>query len=555
MTHWGSTNRNNENNRGGRGRTDGRYPGRGQGRVDGRGRYQNPQGRDRGRGRGRGRSSRPPGRGNIHTGYCDETEWQNLSIDQRTQVLEARGTKRNVNTITVTTHGQRSNDYISAITDVPASIVTGPGPSNTQGNSNASTNNTLGGSAGTQFGCRRLAALTSDTRYKRVQQNRTNIGSISINQVSADKKGFIELDSHADTCCVGEDCRIIAVTEDVCQVHPFHPDYDAIEEVPVVQAATAYDDPDSGITYILIINQALQVPNLHTTLLNPNQMRKNGIIVDDIPKHLAHNPDMATHSIYIPSHDLCIPLRLKGIISGLHSRYPSIHEVENFTWVESTSSEPWDPKSAELAEQEEEYEKRTASIDHDMSPDRHIYAMKTNDIPQQYSIQRETILAETVHKVQINAISSNKSNIALRNKIAKTFNVGLETANQTLNATTQLALRHTLHPIHRRYRTQVAQLRYPRLSGRHGRFHTDSFFGSTPSIHGSTMGQMYTNDMNFTKFYPMKTKAEAPNTLISFMQDIGIPSELHSDDAKELTQGQMKELAREFWIKTSQSEP
>jgi hypothetical protein len=54
----------------------------------------------------------------------------------------------------------------------------------------------------------------------------------------------------------------------------------------------------------------------------------------------------------------------------------------------------------------------------------------------------------------------------------------------------------------------------------------------------------------------MKMKAEAPNTLISFMQDdIGIPSELHSDDAKELTQGQMKELARESWIKTSQSEP
>ncbi len=53
----------------------------------------------------------------------------------------------------------------------------------------------------------------------------------------------------------------------------------------------------------------------------------------------------------------------------------------------------------------------------------------------------------------------------------------------------------------------------------------------------------------------MKSKAEAPNTLISFMQDINIPSELHSDDAQELTMGRMKELAREFWIKTTQSEP
>jgi hypothetical protein len=39
------------------------------------------------------------------------------------------------------------------------------------------------------------------------------------------------------------------------------------------------------------------------------------------------------------------------------------------------------------------------------------------------------------------------------------------------------------------------------------------------------------------------------------MQDIGIPSDLHSDDAKELFQGRMKELMRKFWIKGSQSEP
>jgi hypothetical protein len=65
---------------------------------------------------------------------------------------------------------------------------------------------------------------------------------------------------------VGAYCHIISVTEDVSQVHPYHPDYDAIEKVPVVQATTAYDDPETGITYMLIINQALKVPNLETTL-------------------------------------------------------------------------------------------------------------------------------------------------------------------------------------------------------------------------------------------------------------------------------------------------
>jgi hypothetical protein len=59
---------------------------------------------------------------------------------------------------------------------------------------------------------------------------------------------------------------------------------------------------------------------------------------------------------------------------------------------------------------------------------------------------------------------------SLRDKISRIFGVGLETADCTLNATTQLAIRNSVHPIQRHYRTEVAQLRYPRLGGQHGRF-------------------------------------------------------------------------------------
>lgn len=89
----------------------------------------------------------------------------------------------------------------------------------------------------------------------------------------------------------------------------------------------------------------------------------------------------------------------------------------------------------------------------------------------------------------------------------------------------------------------------------HGKLHTDTFFAGVPSLSQDTMGQMYTNDIHFSKFYPMQRKSQAPDTLINFMQEIGIPSDLHSDDAKELFQGRMKELMWKFWIKGSQSEP
>lgn len=128
-------------------------------------------------------------------------------------------------------------------------------------------------------------------------------------------------------------------------------------------------------------------------------------------------------------------------------------------------------------------------------------------------------------------------------------------ASRTLKATTQLALQHALHPIHKPYTTKVAKLHYPRLTGRHGVFHTDTFFAAKPTPSGCTMGQMYTNDVDFSKFYPMHRKGEAADTLITYMQDIGIPAGLHSDNARELNKGRVGDLTKEFWIPVSQSEP
>jgi hypothetical protein len=42
----------------------------------------------------------------------------------------------------------------------------------------------------------------------------------------------------------------------------------------------------------------------------------------------------------------------------------------------------------------------------------------------------------------------------------------------------------------------------------------------------------------------MRLKSNAPDTLLQFMQEVGIPSDIHSDDAKELTQGHMHELMK-----------
>lgn len=124
------------------------------------------------------------------------------------------------------------------------------------------------------------------------------------------------LDSHADTTCIGRNFRVISHTDKVCEVFPYHPGYESIQEAPIVQAAMAYDDPDSGETFILVVNQCLHLGDMmEHTLMNPNQLRANGIIVNDVPVHLATDPSKATHSIYVIQDDLVIPLTLKGIVS------------------------------------------------------------------------------------------------------------------------------------------------------------------------------------------------------------------------------------------------
>jgi hypothetical protein len=69
------------------------------------------------------------------------------------------------------------------------------------------------------------------------------------------------------------------------------------------------------------------------------------------------------------------------------------------------------------------------------------------------------------------------------------------------------------------------------------------------------MGQIFVNDIGYTYFTPMTLKSEASNALLEFIQNVGIPSSIHTDDAKELTSGKWREICRDHGIKQTQTEP
>jgi hypothetical protein len=65
---------------------------------------------------------------------------------------------------------------------------------------------------------------------------------------------------------------------------PFSDEYSKMVDIPIASAAMAWDDPETGITTILIFNEVLWFGDkLRNSLINPNQCRMHGIeLCDDL---------------------------------------------------------------------------------------------------------------------------------------------------------------------------------------------------------------------------------------------------------------------------------
>ena len=69
-----------------------------------------------------------------------------------------------------------------------------------------------------------------------------------------------------------------------CYVSSYNDAYETIKAVPIIKAATTYDNPDKGYNTILILNEAIwMVENMGHTLVNPNQLCSYGMTVQDNP--------------------------------------------------------------------------------------------------------------------------------------------------------------------------------------------------------------------------------------------------------------------------------
>jgi hypothetical protein len=108
--------------------------------------------------------------------------------------------------------------------------------------------------------------------------------------------------------------------------------------------ALAYNCPNTGETFILIVNQVIHNPKLTHNLLSLIQMWLNDMEVHDKPKFLTDKPTEHDHAICVVNHktneELVIPLMIRGVTSTFPSRKPTQDEYDTCTKFELTYDSP-----------------------------------------------------------------------------------------------------------------------------------------------------------------------------------------------------------------------
>ena len=178
-------------------------------------------------------------------------------------------------------------------------------------------------------------------------------------------KHKIYLDSHADTCVVGDNYLVVHVHNRPVNVYSYNPK-DGCRSAKTVDAKVDYQDLQSSQKFILMINQAICIDGLVNHLLCPMQYHLNGVQINEVPKILLETPSETTHALELVNlFDaallLIILLQLSGVTSYFDVSSPSIteYESEHIPKIHLTVEElHWDPSTCEYSERE------TRMLDH-----------------------------------------------------------------------------------------------------------------------------------------------------------------------------------------------
>lgn len=172
--------------------------------------------------------------------------------------------------------------------------------------------------------------------------------------VTVPNESRTDLDSHADQCAVRNNCLVVHDYDRPINVTGYDPSGPIAKDLKTVSAALAYDDPLTGETVILMVHQAIHIPDLWHNLLSTMQVRLNDVIINETPRFLTDNATDLTHSLVIPTDEYdtpyVIPLSIQVVTSTFPTRKPTVAEYEMLPHLTLTSEDPpYDPYDPSFA--------------------------------------------------------------------------------------------------------------------------------------------------------------------------------------------------------------
>jgi hypothetical protein len=308
----------------------------------------------------------------------------------------------------------------------------------------------------------------------------------------------------------------------VCDVSPYNAQaYEPQRNIPIVTAATAYTDQNTGEVFIIVINEALWFgDSLSNSLINPNQLRFAGVHVQDNPFDSA--------PLAIATADLTIPLLTQGTTIYFSTNAPSQHELDKYPHVHLTLDSEWDPHSVRLSATRSA--EAAIHIGDDVEPGLLLISSVFSDSRMAELLPRGRNINAVDVESRKTFRSSERHPTISSEQLSERWAIGLNQAKQTIKVTTQRGIRSAILPLSRRYRTD--RMYHPKKL-RGPKFYTDTLFGRCKSVSNNTCAQIFANEHQFVKAYPMESKAMAGKALRQFIRDFGVPERLTSDGASE----------------------
>ncbi|KAG7370061.1 reverse transcriptase RNA-dependent DNA polymerase [Nitzschia inconspicua] len=276
--------------------------------------------------------------------------------------------------------------------------------------------------------------------------------------------------------------------------------------------STVWTDPETAEDYLLVMDKSLWFGRLlKHSLVNPYQLREYGHSVYDNP----YNDDLFS----IETDKTFIPFDPTGTIV-----FPRTgKKTSTCHYPNGRHLGPTDSGNASMGKHALRFGKSDTVL---------------GDISATYNEQAMThqligaVNIACADRRDVGAVMSNDRHSKITAEdLARTWNIGLETAKDTMKATIQRGVRTSTRPMNKRVRVDHPDLHVRRIPGT---WYCDTVLARVKTLLGNICANVFNNG-RFTKVVPMKSRKEAGLSFQEFVNDVGAPELLVTDGASEFT--------------------